>query len=330
MPDEQRKDRIGELPHQVKKGVRQTGAWASVVRASQGNFDHLMQVIRDVVTGHNSLVEDVSQIRDVIEGVVETESRIETAVRTTQGEVNAHTHADLSPVHVADTVDAHDASAISVDSTTLSGVGTDVQASLEEIDNLLDDHSARHDAGGADVLVIDAVAATGSLRTLGSGAQQAAGGTHVHGNVWTRVDKTTTETIQSDVVADPDAALKFTMGASKRYLFRFFIFYGTAAAADFKYDLTLSAGVITIIKWRVLAITPGASTFESVGVGESVGAGPFSLLGSGGNDGSIEIEGYVENDATAKDLQFSWAQVTSTAADTSVFKGSYLEHIEVA
>jgi hypothetical protein len=52
--------------------------------------------------------------------------------------------------HVTDATDAHDASAISVDSTTLSGTGTTVQASLEEIDNLLDDHSARHENGGAD------------------------------------------------------------------------------------------------------------------------------------------------------------------------------------
>jgi hypothetical protein len=52
--------------------------------------------------------------------------------------------------HVTDLADAHDASAISVDSTSLSGTGTDVQASLEELDNLLDDHSARHEDGGAD------------------------------------------------------------------------------------------------------------------------------------------------------------------------------------
>jgi hypothetical protein len=42
------------------------------------------------------------------------------------------------------------ASDINVDSTTLSGTGTDVQAVLEELDNLLDDHSARHENGGAD------------------------------------------------------------------------------------------------------------------------------------------------------------------------------------
>lgn len=40
-----------------------------------------------------------------------------------------------------------------------------------------DDHSARHDSGGADVMAIDAAAATGSLRTLGTGANQAAAGT---------------------------------------------------------------------------------------------------------------------------------------------------------
>jgi hypothetical protein len=52
--------------------------------------------------------------------------------------------------HVTDTTDAHDASAISVDSTNLSGTAVHVQGSLEELDNLLDDHSARHENGGAD------------------------------------------------------------------------------------------------------------------------------------------------------------------------------------
>lgn len=63
------------------------------------------------------------------------------------------TQAELD-AHVNDISAAHAASAISVDSTTLSGVGTDVQASLEEIDNLLDDHSARHENGGADEISV--------------------------------------------------------------------------------------------------------------------------------------------------------------------------------
>jgi len=59
------------------------------------------------------------------------------------------TQAELD-AHINDTSAAHAASAISASSATLSGTGTDVQAVLEELDNLLDDHSARHEDGGAD------------------------------------------------------------------------------------------------------------------------------------------------------------------------------------
>jgi len=47
------------------------------------------------------------------------------------------THSTATDAHIADTGDAHDASAISVDSTTLAGVGTDVQAVLEELDDAI-------------------------------------------------------------------------------------------------------------------------------------------------------------------------------------------------
>lgn len=42
------------------------------------------------------------------------------------------------------------------------------------------DHNARHEPGGADPMAVDAAAATGSLRTLGTGALQAAIGSHAH------------------------------------------------------------------------------------------------------------------------------------------------------
>lgn len=41
-------------------------------------------------------------------------------------------------------------------------------------------HASRHNAGGADALAVDAAAGTGSLRTLGTGATQAAVGSHTH------------------------------------------------------------------------------------------------------------------------------------------------------
>jgi hypothetical protein len=41
-------------------------------------------------------------------------------------------------------------------------------------------HKATHEPGGGDAMAVDAAAATGSLRTLGTGALQAAAGTHTH------------------------------------------------------------------------------------------------------------------------------------------------------
>lgn len=66
--------------------------------------------------------------------------------------------------HLADTADAHDASAISADSTTLVGTGTDVQAVLEELDNGIADHladtTAAHAASAIANTPAGAVAAT--------------------------------------------------------------------------------------------------------------------------------------------------------------------------
>lgn len=61
------------------------------------------------------------------------------------------TQAELD-AHVNDTSAAHAASAISADSTTLVGTGTDVQAVLEELDNAV---AAAYTPGGTDVALAD-------------------------------------------------------------------------------------------------------------------------------------------------------------------------------
>lgn len=60
-------------------------------------------------------------------------------------------------------------------------------------------HAATHQPGGSDPMAVDAVAATGSLRTLGAGAQQAAAGTD------SRFLKTTISTAEVNLVAAPNA-----------------------------------------------------------------------------------------------------------------------------
>ena len=57
--------------------------------------------------------------------------------------------------------------------------GSDTQIS-DANDLHAEDHASRHEPSGADTMAVDAVAGTGSLRTLGSGPQNAAAGNHTH------------------------------------------------------------------------------------------------------------------------------------------------------
>ncbi len=59
------------------------------------------------------------------------------------------------------------------------GAGASVQ--LADADDLhAQAHATAHEPSGADTMSVDAVTGTGSLRTLGTGAQQAAAGDHTH------------------------------------------------------------------------------------------------------------------------------------------------------
>lgn len=67
-------------------------------------------------------------------------------------------------------------------------------------------HAATHNAGGTDALAIDAVAATGSLRTLGVGAQQAAAGTHGHTSLATGLALAGVLTLPDGLLTAPSLA----------------------------------------------------------------------------------------------------------------------------
>ena len=57
--------------------------------------------------------------------------------------------------------------------------GSDTQlADAGDLHN--ENHASRHQPAGADAMAVDAVVGTGSLRTLGTGAQQGAVGSHTH------------------------------------------------------------------------------------------------------------------------------------------------------
>jgi hypothetical protein len=85
-------------------------------------------------------------------------------ITATKVAADVATQAELD-AHISDASAAHAASAVSVSSTTLSGTGTDAQAVFEEIDNLLDDHSARHEDGGADEIDLTGLSGTPAALT---------------------------------------------------------------------------------------------------------------------------------------------------------------------
>jgi len=64
------------------------------------------------------------------------------------------------------------------DTTIASGDVTDMR---QVIGYAATTHATEHEPGGSDEMTVDATAGTGSLRTLGTGAQQAAAGNHTHG-----------------------------------------------------------------------------------------------------------------------------------------------------
>ncbi len=86
--------------------------------------------------------------------------------------------------HTGDTSAAHAASAVSVDSTTLVGTGTDVQAVLEELDNGIADHladtTAAHAASAISFSATGTIAGTDAQTAIAEVATDAASALSTH------------------------------------------------------------------------------------------------------------------------------------------------------
>jgi len=94
----------------------------------------------------------------------------------------AHTHIENDITDLLHTPESHthlEADITDLAHTTELDHDTEI-INVSKDDHHNEDHASRHEPAGADVMTVDAVAATGSLRTLGTGAQQAAVGNHGH------------------------------------------------------------------------------------------------------------------------------------------------------
>jgi len=142
---------------------------------------------------------------------------------------------------------------------------------------------------------------------------------------WIAVPKSSSETIQSDATVNVDAALQFSMAANTWYRIKMMIFFDTTATADFKCDMGFTG-------------VAGFATFRSYRSGCVPGSVPFALapdvtnpaeqafLGTGTTGGFAMFDVTCQTGANSGTFSFRWAQNTSTAANTTVLAGSYLQY----
>ncbi len=144
---------------------------------------------------------------------------------------------------------------------------------------------------------------------------------------WTLVLKTANQTTISNTTLVDDTALNFTMEANATYAIRLEVYFNTNATADFKYGFrgTQAAADVHI---RRDAIVGGGTGYSTIAISTAYNTAGTSLAGTG-TDGYISLSGFIENGASPSTFYFTWAQNTSNATDSTVFKGSYLEYCKV-
>jgi hypothetical protein len=142
-----------------------------------------------------------------------------------------------------------------------------------------------------------------------------------------QVNKPSDESTQSDTAFNNDAVLTFPVVANGTYRAKGRIWFETPAAADFKWQLT-GPSTPTVLNIAHSAIAGGATAFSAI-ADDTAYSTSNSVLG-GGTTGYVEFEALVQNGANGGSVAFQWAQVTSTASNTTVRAGSAIDYVRIA
>ena len=199
----------------------------------------------------------------------------------------------------------------------LSSIGTNTHAQIDT--HLASTHLAFNDGEGnpADPAV---AAADGT-------SAYAARRDHVHRG-WVAISKGSDEA-QQDNSLSADSDLVISTDASSTYRIRGRVWFTTPAAADFKYRFRHTTAVTILwVKHKYTAPLAAAETEQAVEIGTPTTTISVLSAGTVNDPGFIEFEALLITN-TAGSWVFDWAQVTTTATDTKVKAGSYLEYQKV-
>jgi hypothetical protein len=165
------------------------------------------------------------------------------------------------------------------------------------------------------VLTADSTAGTGlAWTTLTAGATVKS------------VRKSSDQTVTSSTTLVNDSQLKFAVAANETYIFQAWLYtYAADGTPDIKVTFTGPSG--STVLWsssQVIFNAGGSTTLTVVSTG-----GTAADLFVDSNFRAIQLYGTILNGGTAGDLQFQFAQNTSSANGTSVKAGSSIFGIKV-
>ena len=134
----------------------------------------------------------------------------------------------------------------------------------------------------------------------------------------------TSQTRQSTTTLANDSVLQFNVIAGRVYAVRAKIFYTTLAVADFKFGLT---GIATfdILAGTVKMTAPDGVLSQAIFVTFT----SHSITSATNGVGCVEYDFTLSTGSGSGTISFQWAQNTSDASDTTVYKGSYIEYKEM-
>ena len=218
--------------------------------------------------------------------------------------------------HVDDTDDAHNASAISF-TPAGSIAATDVQAAIEEVlAEAGGGHTEDHDHDGSPTQKLAQAnthespdtdsAPTALHHTLGTGANQAAAGSHSHGGAgggdWDGVATVTGSDVSNSTTTLANiTGLSFTADSGGLYVWEAHLMGITTDASDFKFSAGEDAtvrGVLNLLNYDATSLggvtDPGSTNkawISGVAIGGTGAIRPYSMYGNHyGNGGTFVVQ----------------------------------------